>query len=645
MLGAGTLGILAATSPQDSPPPTRAPAATARASQPPPLPSPPAVASYRDFVFETDVITAPTATKTQSKLWYSHGTWWGALFQPSTNQLNVFRLDWDRQQWIDTGTLVDERSTADPDVLWTGEHLYVLSAGPHDRSQDAARVLRFSYDASIERFTLDPNFPVLVSETGVEAAVISQAADGRLWATYTAGNQVWTVHSLEHDAHWSEPAPLPHAGARVAPDDVSAIAAFGPGRVGVMWSNQLEGRVYFTSRADGDPLDAWSEPEIVLEGDAYADDHVNLKTYRDGDRIELLAALKTSLDTRQPKNPLDPQILLAVRADDGSWTTHMVSQVRDRQSRAIVSIDEAARMVYVAATSNDGTIAYKRASLDAIAFETGPGDPLVVSTVDTRIGNASSTKQPITAESGGVVIASDDGTGRYLHGVLDLGGGLPPARPDDPDRPNLPAPPDLLTPVPLVYADFEPWPVGPPAGTAWTVRDEDPADALRIVADGSGGRALRVRAARTGAPVRACRRFAERPEGVVSFDVRVSLRGGPGASDTSLLSFRGSGGEAVSLRVTADGDLAWFDGPTKAQSEVVVQPGAIYRIRGTIDQARRTFSFRIHEGGREVLSAEAVAWRMDEVRIARDICMETAAGRPDQAVDVLDVKVMEEPPG
>ena len=57
----------------------------------------------------------------------------------------------------------------------------------------------------------------------------------------------------------------------------------------------------------------------------------------------------------------------------------------------------------------------------------GLGDDVyfVESAGDLRISNATSTKQPLTRESGMIVLASDNDTGRYLHSVVDLGGGMP----------------------------------------------------------------------------------------------------------------------------------------------------------------------------------------------------------------------------
>ncbi|MEX1171232.1 MAG: hypothetical protein WEG56_01350 [Chloroflexota bacterium] len=627
--------------PVSSPDTTRAPG-SGRTPEPPPPPG----TTYRNFVYETEIITAPTATKAQSKMWFADGQWWAGLYQPTTNRLNIFRLEWDTQLWVDTGVLVDERATADPDFLWNGEYLYVVTAGTRPFAQDAGRILRFSYDPDAQRFELDKNFPITITTAGTSAIVIAQDSLGTLWVTYSSEGRIWVARSDGHDAQWLEPYPLPVRGATVQRDDIASVVAFGPGRIGIMWSNQLDHAIYFSVHRDSDPDDAWSPPEVVIDGLGSADDHINLKTYATGSgTIGVVAALKTSMETGTRINPLSPLILLAVRADDDTWRTHVAGLVRDRHTRPIVMVDEVAREFYLAATSpvRGGNIYYKRTPMDGIAFETGEGQILMTSAADVRINNASSTKQPLTRESGMVVLASDDDTGRYLHAVLDLGAGLPPSDPADPRRLDVPDPPDPASPVILVRNDFEPWPVGAAIGTVWRVRPEDPPTALTIVDDGDGGRALRVSAGADGVPVRSCREFSEVPEGSLAIEARLRFSR-LGASDTALLSLRGSGGEAGNVRVTDAGFLAWYDGTVKVRTEAQLVSGRWYRVFITVDQTARTYDIRVTtDGGAPIASQSAIAWRSSEVRNVRSLCQQHADGAPGQALDISDVEIVQVP--
>lgn len=619
--------------------PSRAPSAVPVA--PPARPG----TTYRDFVFETETVTAPTATKAQSKLWYAADTWWAGMFQPVSSQLRIFRLDWATQRWADTGTLVDERPQADPDFLWDGEHLYVVSAGSADSVRHAGRVLRFSLDEKGQRFTLDRNFPVTVTPRGTSAAVIAIDSTGVLWIAYQQGGRIWIAHSLDHAAHWSDPFILPVAGTTVDPGDLASVVAFGPGRIGVMWSNQLDDTVYFSSRVDGSPSDAWTPPEIVIDDVGSSDDHINLKEFPRADGgTGVVAALKTSLDSLANPNPLAPLILLAVRDGTGVWTAHQVARVQDRQTRAVVMVDADAREFYVAATTpaRGGAIVYKRTSIDDPTFDTARGEPLIQSPQDLRISNATSTKQPLTRKSGLLVLASDNDTGRYLHAVVDLGGGMPDADPADPTRSDLPVPPDPDTPLVLVDNDFEPWATGSAAGTGWNVREADPAGAITIVDDGAG-RSLRLAPAPTGAPVRACRDLPVTLTTQVSTSLRFRVNT-IGLTDTTVVALRGSGGDLGSVRISKRGRFSFFDGPRKVEPSTRFVRRGWYRLLVVVDQRRRTYDITIRrDDGTVVMRQRGLDWRRPEVPSVREMCIETSTDQPKQRIDVSDVQVLQEP--
>src|SRR5918993_4179034 len=88
--------------------------------------------------------TGPTAAKTQSKLWFNDGSWWGILFDGSSEEYRIYRYDEAKKSWDDTGTLVDARNNSRADALWDGPHLYVASAGTEtDLQKDSARFLRY----------------------------------------------------------------------------------------------------------------------------------------------------------------------------------------------------------------------------------------------------------------------------------------------------------------------------------------------------------------------------------------------------------------------------------------------------------------------------------------------------------------------
>ena len=185
---------------------------------------------------------------------------------------------------------------------------------------------------------------------------------------------LWVAHTLTSDAHWAPPYVLPGAGLLV-PDDISSLVPFGPGRIGVMWTDQANERVMFASRADGEADDTWSPVEIVATGVGPNDDQLNLKTFElDGARV-VATPIRTTVDVDADQNPLDAQILVMVRRADGQWTSSEAGRVQDKHNRPILLIDEGRRLMYVAAQSptGGGIVSIKRASLDSPIFPTGPG--------------------------------------------------------------------------------------------------------------------------------------------------------------------------------------------------------------------------------------------------------------------------------
>src|SRR5215211_2681411 len=221
---------------------------------------------YRDFSFSANGVIAPTGEKPQSKLWFNDGTWWGSLFNRSTEEYHIYRYDRPGNSWQDTGTLIDERNTSKADTLWDGTHLYVATAGASaTTSTHGARILRYSYNAATKSYSRDPGFPVTITNGGMEAIVLDKDTTGKLWVTYTQGNQVYANRSLSNDQMWGTPFVLPVNGTSVTSDDISAVVAF-DNQIGVMWSNQNDDAMYFATHNDGDPDNVWQGSRTAIQG-------------------------------------------------------------------------------------------------------------------------------------------------------------------------------------------------------------------------------------------------------------------------------------------------------------------------------------------------------------------------------------------
>src|SRR5215208_6171636 len=378
---------------------------------------------YRDFSFSAPNVVSPTGEKPQSKLWFNDGTWWGSLFNRSTEEYHIYRYDRATHIWSDTGTLIDDRNSSKADVLWDGSHLYVATAGPTSAASHSGRVLRYSYDAATKKYSLDPGFPVTVTGGGMEAIVLDKDTTGRLWVTYTQNNQVYVNRSLGDDQSWGTPFVLPVNGTTVSADDISGVVAF-DSQIGVMWSNQVDDAMYFATHTDGDPDNVWQGSHTAIQGPKTADDHISLRSLQADDVSgKVFAAVKTSLGDLNNPDTNAPLILLLVRDQAGNWTNYRFGRVIDHHTRPIVMIDQEHRDLYMFATApeNSGTIYYKKTPLSNISFSEGLGTPFIQSTTDTCINNATSTKQNVNSATGLLVQASDDTSKNYLHNFMDLG--------------------------------------------------------------------------------------------------------------------------------------------------------------------------------------------------------------------------------
>ena len=401
---------------------------------------------YRDHSFSANSVANPTGEKPQSKLWFNDGIWWASMFNKTTEEFHIYRYDWSSHAWSDTGTLIDERNSSKADTLWDGTHLYVASAGSQaTNANHGARILRYSYDPTTKRYTLDQGFPITITAGGPETIVLDKDSTGRLWVTYTRNSvfnddgglprQVYISHTLNDDKSWSTPFVLPVNGANnLSSDDISSVVSF-DSQIGVMWSNQVDDAVYFATHKDGDPDNVWQSSRTTIQGPKYADDHISLRSVSATDSSgRVFAAVKTSLNDASAADPNAPLIVLLVRDRDGNWTNHTFSRVADNQTRPIVMLDEEHRDLYMFATSsccNGGAILYKKTNLNNISFSDGPGDPFIQGSTDVNINDATSTKQNVNSATGLMVMASSGVSGYYWHNAINLAASdtTPPAAP------------------------------------------------------------------------------------------------------------------------------------------------------------------------------------------------------------------------
>ncbi len=614
--------------PPSADPSARRPSPTAAA-----LPDEPKTAFYLDQVLGGTGPGSPTGDRAQSKLWIAGGAWWAAMVEPRSLQYHIYELVDGGKSWRDTGTLIDERRSAQPDCLWDGTHLYIVSATTTKTDSGAARLIRYSFDPKARRFTLDTNFPVTITATGVDSIVLARDSTGQLWTTYVGDDgQVNVNRTLGDDLHWGAPFALPGPGSLVTPADVATIVAFGPARIGVMWTSRSTGALYLASHQDGDPEDVWAAPESAIQDRGIVNDQLKVVATDDG---RLYAVITTALGDDPASPSTAPQVLLLSRAVDGTWSSVLVSQLRDQSTSPLVAVDETTGIAYVMATTprRGGAINFKRSRVDAPSFTTGAGSPLIADPTVPLTARGTTTKGGVTTATGLAVLAYDPATARYVHGVMDLGGGVAagplPAAGVGPGRQ-------------LVFRDdFDPWKIGSVPSIGWVIRATDPVRSFTVQplpnkVNKSASLASRI----AGKDVRACKSFPPVTTGDLTVDVRVRLNR-IGLSDAVLTEVRGESVEAATVRFGRNGMFAYFQGPTKIRTLIPVRRGAWYRSIVVVHLRTHTYDWSLYNAARRrILVVRNLAWR-DRTTLPMDkVCLRTPTGGPGIGINWDDISVI-----
>ncbi|WP_242703671.1 Ig-like domain-containing protein [Arthrobacter sp. D5-1] len=409
----------------------------------------------------------PTADKPQSKLWWNDGSWWADMWTTGTGW-QIYRLDRATKAWVSTGVTNDTRSTASADTLWDGNKLYIAShvvtvssSSPKPSlSGQPAKLYRYSYAAG--KYTLDTGFPANINNNSSESLTIDKDTTGAVWATWTQvsgsstsgyTSSVYVNSSAPGGTSWGTPFVLPVADPNPAPDDISAVVAYGSKKIGVMWSDQSAGTVYWATRTDGTSPTAASSWKVqpAVQGKGQADDHLNLKALLADSAGRVYAAVKTSLDETSSDKTLPQLQLLVFKPGTGAFTKSPIATIADCVSRPQILLDTAnnqVRAFYTAPSTSvsgcaysgmPGSIYEKTASMDNPVFGSGRGTPVIQDGASAGMNNVTTTKQSVNATTGVVVMASNKSTSRYWYSDRPLGTAPPPPPPGDTAAPTVTA--------------------------------------------------------------------------------------------------------------------------------------------------------------------------------------------------------------
>ena len=400
----------------------------------------------------------PTADKPQSKLWWNDGSWWADMWT-SGSGWHIYRLDRSADKWVDTGVLNDTRRSTLADTLWDGSHLYIASHVVTESgdattaasvSGQPAYLYRYSYANG--KYTLDSGFPSVITKNSSESMTIAKDSTGAIWATWTQvsgsstsgfTNTVYANNSAPGGTSWATPFVLPVSNPHPAPDDISAVVAYGNKKIGVMWSDELTGTVWWATRTDGTAPAAASSWKVqsAVKGKGQSDDHLNLKTLQADATGRVFAAVKTSMDATSSDPTLPQMLLLVFKPGTGAFTKSTISTTGDCGTRMQVVLDPENNLVHVFQTAPStsvsgcpfsgvaGSIYEKTASMDNPVFKSGRGTPVIQDGASPNMNDVTTSKQPVTSATGLVVLATDHVAKRYWFSDRPLGKAAVPTAP------------------------------------------------------------------------------------------------------------------------------------------------------------------------------------------------------------------------
>jgi hypothetical protein len=630
--------LIVANGQRTSPPVTSAPlesvpatsaAATASASPEGPI-------STRGAAYHSSATRAPTAQSPQSKLWFAAGRWWGVLADVN-DRFSIQWLDWRTQVWHDTGTLVDERSAARADVLWDDGKLYIATAGGRPTAAaDAIRVLRYSFDAARARYTLDDGFPVIVADGGAESLTIARDGMGRTWIAYLGADGLALMSTDGDDHRWSAPF-QPVAPSDALPAEAAAIVAQ-PNRVVLVWTAGADDAVYSAVHDAGDPpREAWRVTRTPVDGLINGPDQIDVKA-GDGTDGPVFAAVRTSLAERDDANGRDPQVLLLELRADGSWAQTVVSLVTDHGTWPLVSIDEerGSVTVFSVAPGSGGVVYAKTAAIDALDFGAGIGLPFVVSGQDGELNRPTTTKQPVSADTGLVVLAADDRTGRYVHAAIGLGG-VAPGSGEHPDASGAPV--SSETDVVLFSDGFDVYPANAPIPRGWQLSDAGTGTMEIVAAPSAQDHSARLAAASAAVAATVCRELPALSAGDLHVHAQVMVFGGPATDAAKLILLRGRGLELASVRLNEDGTLTYSSGLDRQRLDIAFDRERWFAVDVTMHLDTHAYDWALVDisSGTQVATASDVPWRATD-RVPDRLCFGTATG-PGSGILFDDVRV------
>jgi hypothetical protein len=386
---------------------------------------------HQDGAYTAGTSGAPTTSKPESKVWFSHKKWWAVMARKVAtggNTYFIFRLNARKQRWVNTHVAVDTRDSTRQDVLSVGSKLFIASHkyvdvaqnAPTPDPKDEMRLFLFRYRSGAHRYVPAGTPYQVIDGQKSETLVIDRDSTGAIWATWVQATGGGQHQVYVRKTNGNCVAAFANCAFTVGPtvtlgdvsdDDISSVVRFGGNKVGVMWSDTRDvndDKILFAVHQDGDSVVTWTQDTSpAVGGRKMADDHVNLKADSKG-RIFAVTKTKFSGATK-------PGTMLLRRTAAGTWKHFTVSRGSLDHTRPIVLLDERHNRIRVfEGSAHNNAVFMKNSRLSRPSFPVLKAGARVIRDNGSEMGNPTSTKQRV-GRSHFVVLATNPETKRYWH--------------------------------------------------------------------------------------------------------------------------------------------------------------------------------------------------------------------------------------
>ena len=187
----------------------------------------------------------------------------GQPVRPADNTYHIFRLDLATQSWVDTGTPLDDRPSSKADTLWDGQKLYVAShiftnsGAPTSSPSQWGRLYRYSYNAGHQDLQPRRRLPRHRDPRQIRDAGAGEGAQrpavGHLCREQQGHGQPQhrQRQRLGHAVRAAGQRRIQPRTTTISPRSSPSTAAPPRPKVGVLWSNQNDKKMYFATHLDG----------------------------------------------------------------------------------------------------------------------------------------------------------------------------------------------------------------------------------------------------------------------------------------------------------------------------------------------------------------------------------------------------------